>query len=143
MVFEARIREQFHFFRVDQDELDLRRVLLYSSDINTTLMPTEFTLARGACDEQVRHFGQVGHEHLVLDGLAECDWQIHLARLNRSSFSISRMPTVWRFLVRHLDPDGALARHRGDDPDAQGGEAERDIVLQVFNFGNMRIPLAG
>ena len=36
--------------------------------------------------------------------------------------------------VRHFDADGALARNRGDDTDAQSGQTQRNIVLQVLDF---------
>src|SRR5690606_20645038 len=40
------------------------------------------------------------------------------------------------FLVGYLDSDSAFARYRSDDPDAQGGKTQRDIVLQALDPGN-------
>ena len=39
-------------------------------------------------------------------------------------------------MVRHLDTDSALARNGGDDANAQCGKAQRDVALQVLDFGN-------
>ena len=39
-----------------------------------------------------------------------------------------------RVLVRHLDTDRTLARHRGDDTDTQSREVQGDIILQVLDL---------
>ena len=39
-------------------------------------------------------------------------------------------------LVGDLDPDGSLARNGCYDPDAQGGEAQSNVILQAFDLGD-------
>ena len=48
----------------------------------------------------------------------------------------ARMPTVCGLLFGHFDADGALAGDRRDDADAQRGEAQRDVVLQVLDLAD-------
>jgi hypothetical protein len=38
--------------------------------------------------------------------------------------------------VGHLDTYGPFTRNRSDDANAQGGEAEGDVIFQIFDFGN-------
>ena len=95
-----------------------------------------FSLSGGTGHEQVRHLGEVGHEGLVADGLAETDGQVVFVVLELVGVEDVLHGHNLRVGVRHLDADGALARDGRDDTDAEGGEAQRDVVLQVLDFAD-------
>ena len=82
------------------------------------------------------HLGQIKHVGLVGDGLADGTRQgvFVVLELLRSKHALHG--DGLRLLVRHFDTDGSLAGDRGDNADAQGGQTQGDIILQILDLGN-------
>ena len=84
----------------------------------------------------MRNLRQIHHEHLVGDGLAQRDRQLHLGFLELLGVQDALHAHDVCLGIRHLDTDGSLARDRSDDTDTQGSEAQGDIILQVLDLGD-------
>ena len=80
------------------------------------------------------HLGEVGDKHLVAHRASQADGQFGLAILEGFRGEHLSHGHDLRLAVRHLDAYGAAAGHGRDDADAQGGEAQRDVVLEAANF---------
>lgn len=93
-------------------------------------------MSGGTGDEEVGHLGEVDHEHFVGDGLAEGDGEfvLGLAELLGVDDALHG-DDLWAG-VGDFDTDGAFAGNGGDDADAEGGEAEGDVVLEVADLGD-------
>ena len=84
----------------------------------------------------MRHLGQVSHEDLVGDGLAQRHRQLHRRLLEFLAVEDALHRHDLRLGVRHLDTDGSLAGDGRDDADAECREREGDVILQVANLGD-------
>ena len=73
------------------------------------------TLTSGTSHEQVRHFGQVHHKHLVGNSLSERDGQFESRVLKLFGVDDALHRHDARIFVRHLNTNGALARNRCND----------------------------
>ena len=80
------------------------------------------------------NLGQVGHEHLVGDGLTQGDGQLH--RCFAEAFGVEHRlhRDNLRLGVRHLDTDGSLTRDGCDDTNAQSRQTQGDVVFEVANL---------
>ena len=111
-------------------------MLLVEQGSDDGVQTYRLTLTGGAGNEQVRNLRQIHHEHLVGDGLAQCDRQFHLGFLELLGVQDALHAHDVCLGIRHLDTDGSLARDRSDDTDTQGSEAQGDIILQVLDLGD-------
>ena len=136
MTFQLRIERQFHLLRIDQHQLQFRRMFLVQQRRDDRVQSDRFALSGRAGYQQVRHFGQVDDERFVLNRFAEHhrDVVVRFLELHRFDDRVHRDDLL--VLVRHFDADRSLARDRRDDPDAERGETLRDIVLEVLDFRN-------
>ena len=82
------------------------------------------------------NLGQVNHEDLVGDGLAQGDGKFHVGLLEFLGVEDAIHRDDARRGVGHLDADRALAGDGGDDTDADGSQTEGDVVLQVLDLGD-------
>ena len=111
-------------------------MLLVEQGSDDGVQTNRLTLTGSTGNEQVRNLRQIHHEHLVGDGLTQCDRQFHLGFLELLGVQNALHAHDVRLGIRHLDTDGSLARDRSDDTDTQGSEAQGDIILQVLDFGD-------
>ena len=111
-------------------------MLLVEQGSDDGVQTNRLTLTGGTGNEQVRNLRQIHHEHLVGDGLAQRDRQLHLGFLELLGVQDALHAHDVRLGIRHLDTDGSLARDRSDDTDTQGCEAQGDIILQVLDLGD-------
>ena len=111
-------------------------MLLVEQGSDDGVQTDRLTLTGSTGNEQVRNLRQIHHEHLVGDGLAQCDRQLHLGFLELLGVQDALHAHDVRLGIRHLDTDGSLARDRSDDTDTQGSEAQGDIILQVLDLGD-------
>ena len=84
----------------------------------------------------MRHLGQIHHEHLVRDGLAERHRQFESALLEFLTVQDALHRDYLRLGIRHLDTYCALAGNRGYNTYAESREREGYIVLQVADLGD-------
>ena len=136
VILQLCVGEQFHLFRIDQHQLDLRRVLLVQQVHQDGVDAYRLTLTGRPRNEQVRHFRQIGHKDLVADRLSERNGQVHFSALEflRHQHLLERNDLL--FLIRHLDPDSPPPGDGCDDPNTEGRQRKRDVVFQVFDLGN-------
>ena len=136
MALELRVERQLDLLRIDQHELQLRRMLFVEQRRDDRVQADRLALSGRPGYEQVRHLGQIDHERLVLNRLAQHDRNVvlRLLKLHRLDNRVHRHDLL--VLVRHLDADRPLARYRSDDPDTEGRQAQRDVVLQILDLGN-------
>ena len=111
-------------------------MLLVEQGSDDGVQTNRLTLTGGTCNEQVRNLRQIHHEHLVGDGLAQRDRQLHLGFLELLGVQDALHAHDVCLGIRHLDTDGSLARDRSDYTDTQGSEAQGDIILQVLDLGD-------
>ena len=111
-------------------------MLLVEQGSDDGVQTNRLTLTGGTCNEQVRNLRQIHHEHLVGDGLAQRDRQLHLGFLELLGVQNALHAHDVCLGIRHLDTDGSLARDRSDYTDTQGSEAQGDIILQVLDLGD-------
>ena len=111
-------------------------MLLVEQGSDDGVQTNRLTLTGGTGNEQVRNLRQIHHEHLVGDGLAQRDRQLHLGFLELLGVQDALHAHDVCLGIRHLDTDGSLARDRSDDTDTQGSEAQGDIILQVLDLGD-------
>ena len=111
-------------------------MLLVKQGSDDGVETNRLTLTGSTGNEQVRNLRQIHHEHLVGDGLAQCDRQLHLGFLELLGVQDALHAHDVCLGIRHLDTDGSLARDRSDDTDTQGSEAQGDIILQVLDLGD-------
>ena len=134
-VFEQRlIHGKFHFLRVDHDQFQFGGVLLVEQRSDDGVEADRLTLSRCTGHEEVGHFGQVDHKALVRDGFAQSNGELVVRLLEFLRVEDALHRHNLRLLVGHFNTDGVLAGNGGDDANAQGRKAERDVVLQVLNL---------
>ena len=93
------------------------------------------TGTRGTGYEEVRSLGEIEHKDLVRDCTTVGDRQFHLLLVLETLGGDDRVHgNDLRFLVRYLDTDGALTRHRRDDTDTGCRKRHHDIVLQRLDL---------
>ena len=78
------------------------------------------------------YLGKVYHEHLVGDGLAECEWQLHLGLLELARVEYAEHRYDAGVGIWYLDTYCALAWHWRDDTYAEGSQAQCDVVFEVL-----------
>lgn len=132
MPFYFVVQRQFHFFRVHQHELDLRRMLFVQQRGYHGVQSYRFTLSRSAGHEQVRHFRQVEHHRFIGDILTYGNWQFHLSRLEFFRRYDRTHRHHRRFFVRDFYAYRTLARYRGYDTYAQSRKRKGYVVLKVL-----------
>ena len=91
-------------------------------------------MSRRTSHQQVRCLGQIEHEHLVGDCLTDGTGKFHLRLLELLRVQDRFHRDGRGFGVWHLDTHRTLTRHGGDDTDAEGGQRQGDIVLQVLHL---------
>ena len=134
MVLNRGVHAKLHFLRVYHHEFQFGGVLLVEQRGDNGVQADRLTLTRGTGNEQVGHLGEVHHKGLVRNGLAEGDGQFVLRFLEFLGVENALHRHDARVLVRHLDTDCAFAGNGRDDADAEGGEREGDVVLEVSDF---------
>ena len=127
---------QFHLLRIHQDKLELARVLLVEQGDQHRVEAHGFTLTGGTGHEHVRHLGQVEDVRLVGDGLSNGDGQGRIAVLELVAGNERPHADDVRIRIRHLDANRAPAGNRRDDPDAECGETQGDVVFEVLDLGD-------
>ena len=129
-------QREFHLLRVDEHELELRRVLAVEQADEDGVEAHRLALTGGAGHQEVGHFGQIKDERLVRNRLADGHRQGCVRRLELvGGDQRPHRHHVGRG-IRDLDAHGAAARNGRDDPDAEGGEAQGDVVLEVLDLRN-------
>ena len=136
MVGDGGVDVELHLLRVYQHKLQLVGVLLVEQRVDDAVQTYRLSLTGGTGHKQVGYLGQVYHEHFVRDGLAERNGKLHLGLLEFARVQDAAHRHNVGLGVRHLDTDGALAGYGGDDADAEGAEAQGDVVFQVADAGD-------
>src|SRR5690606_23275046 len=121
---------QYYVLRIDQDKLQLRRVLFVNQGSQYHIESYRFTLTSGTRHQKVRHLCKIPYKDFIGDRLSKSNRQI-LVRLHELLRTEDR-PCRDQFavFVGHLNTDGSLARNWSDNPNAQGSQAQRDVVLE-------------
>ena len=133
VVHDGGIEAELHLLRVNHHELQLCRMLLVEERREDDVQADRLTLTRCTGHEQVRHLGEVGHEDFVGDGLAQGHRQFVVGLLELAAVQDAFHRYHLRLGVRHFDADGALAGDGCNDADAEGAEAEGNVVFQIAN----------
>ena len=82
------------------------------------------------------NLGQIDHEHLVGDGFAYGNGQIHGGFLETLGVEDTlHRHDVW-FGIGHFNTDGALAGDRSYDTNTQSGKTQGDVVFQITYLGD-------
>ena len=125
---DAVVYAQLHHLGIHQDQLDLIRLRLVEDAHDQRIDADGLSGTRGARDQHVRHFGDIGNHHLARDVLSHGKSQ--LRRKFPEGFAFQKLPEAdHRILfVGHLDADGGLTRNGRFDPDIRGREVQLDIV---------------
>ena len=134
MVLDGGIDGELHLFGVDHHEFQLGRMFLVEQRGDDGVQTHGLTLTRGTGHQQVGHLGEIHHEHLVGDGLSQGygEFEGGFLEFPRIEDALHRHDA--RVLVGHFDTDGALAGDGRYDADAERGERQGYIVLEVADF---------
>ena len=136
VTFNRRIDGEFHFLRVDDDELQFAGVLLVEKGSHDGIQTDRLTLSGCSGYQHVRRFGQIHHKHFVGDGLSECYGQVESGFLELLAGQDGAHRNDARIGVRYFNTDGSLARYWGDDTDSEGRKAQGNVVFQVTDLGD-------
>ena len=136
MPFDLRINTKFHLFGIDHHELQFGRVLLIQQRGDNRIQADRFTLSGRTSHQQVGSLAQVEHKHLVDNRLSDRHRQVIRTFLEFARSDHRLHGNSLRFIIRDLDPDRSLTRHRRDNTYLQGGKAQSNIIFQVFNLRN-------
>ena len=79
----------------------------------------------------MRHFGEIGHENLVGNGLSEGHRQLHFRVAVDVAVENRTHRHNLRIFVGDFDADGAFGRNRRDDADAFGCKLELEVVAEA------------
>ena len=98
--------------------------------------PNRFTLSGCTRHQQVRHGGQVNNKILIVDLLSNRNREIECVilkfiRSQQTAHTHHRFPDIG-----HFNTNGSLTGNGRDNPYPKRGEAQRDIIFQVFDPGN-------
>src|SRR5690606_12562848 len=111
---------QFDLFWIDHHELQIGRMARVQEPGDKRIQPDRLARASGAGNQQVRELGEVLHEDLPLDGLADGDGQLHfrIAEARRTNYipNLNQLPVT----VGDLHADRRLPRDGRNHPDAFG-----------------------
>ena len=86
--------------------------------------------------KQVRRLAEVEHEDFIRYRASHGDRQVVFALLELPRGDDRLHRNHLRLPIGHFDSDGSLPRHRRDDSDLQGREAQGYIILQRLDFGD-------
>ncbi len=136
MVYDGVIDAELHLLGVHHHELQLGRMFLVEQAGDDGVQSDGLTLARGTGHEQVGHLGQIDHEDLVGDGLAQGHRQLVIRLLELAAVQYALHRHHLGLGVWYLDTDGSLAGNGCDDTDAQCREREGDVILEVPDLGD-------
>ena len=116
------IRPKFHALGVDQDEFELVRRKAVGQAHENSIHADRFSAAGGSCNEHVRGGGKVGDAEAAAEPHAEHEGNGGFRLL--PSFGTKHKPQVERggVAIRDFDPYIGLARNRGLNANAFGGE---------------------
>ena len=121
MLQERLVRRELDHFRIDHDKLQLRRMFLVEQRGDDGVDRYGLTCSGCTGYEQVRGLGEIEHKHLVGDRTTIRDRQFHLLLFLEAFGRDDRVHgDDLRLLVRHLNTDRSLTRHRRDDTDTCG-----------------------
>ena len=133
VVDDGAVEVELHLLRVNHNQLQLCRMLLVEQGCDDGVQSDGFTLSCSACHKQVRHLCEVGNEDFVGDGLAERHRQLVVGLLELAAVQYAFHRHHLRLGVRHFNADGSLAWNGRDDADAEGTQAQGNVVLQIAN----------
>ncbi len=136
-MWDAVVLSQFDPLRVDEDQPNVVRRRPRQDRRDERIDAARLSGAGRAGDEDVRHFGQIGHHSPPVDVPAERHFermyrppglfgQEHVAELHELALSVG-----------HLHADGRAARDGGKDPDVVGGHGVRDVLAQRGHLGDL------
>jgi len=131
--FDLGVQGEFHLLGVHQYEFNLGRMFLVQDGGDDGVEPNRFSLPGGPCNQQVGHSGQVKHKGFVGDGLPQGNGNLSCGLLELPGRDEGLHRDNLGIHVGYFDPDSSLARHRGNDTDTQGGEAQGDVVLKILD----------
>ena len=115
MLYDGGIYAEFNHLGVNHDQLELCGMLFVEQRGDDCIQTNGFTLTGGACNKQVRHFGQIKHEYLIGNGAAQGYREFHLALGKFSAVQYGFHGYHYRLGVRYLYTDGAFAGNRCND----------------------------
>ena len=114
------IDAELYLLRIDEHELQFVRMFLIEQGSDDGIQSNRLTLSCSTGNKQVRDLGQIHHEHIIGNGLTQCDRQIHgsLAEPFRVENTLHG-DNLW-FGIRYLNTDRSLTGNRSNDTDSQG-----------------------
>ena len=134
ILLQISIYAELHAFGIHKDKLQFRGTFLVEQRCDDGIQSHRFSFTGGTGNQQVRHLGQVGDKYLVAHRAAQAHGQLGTTLLE--GFGTQHLAHGYhlRIAVGHLDTDGSLAGHGGDDADTQGCKAQGDVILQTANL---------
>src|SRR5690606_12670877 len=121
---------QFDLFWIDHHELQIGRMARVQEPGDKRIQPDRLARASGAGNQLVRELGEVLHEDLPLDGLADGDGKLHfrIAEARRTNYipNLNQLPVT----VGDLHADRRLPRDGRNHPDAFGRHGHSQVVLE-------------
>ncbi len=91
-------------------------------------------LARGTCDEKVRHFGQVGTVHLSNGCFTESDGEFYVGIVVLRTSDDATEAYQRRFKVWYFNPYGSFTWYRRLNANGRGFQSQCNIVCQCVNL---------
>ena len=134
MLDDGRVDAELHHLGVNHDKLELCRMLLVEQGCDDAVETYGLTLTGGAGYKQVRHLGQIKHEHLIGYGASKSHGKLHLAfgKLTAVQYGLHRYH--YGLGVRYFYTDGSLAGYGCYDTYAQGGQTQCYVSFKVTDL---------
>ena len=98
--------------------------------------PYGLALSCSSCNEQMWHTCQVCYYYLIINSFTQYNGQIHKAL---HELIRGQHVSEWYYgsvLIGYLDANSSFARNGCNNADAQGSQAQGNIIFEAFNFSN-------
>ena len=139
----AIINAEFHHFRVDHDELHILRLGLVEKTHDDRVDADRFTGTGRACNQKVRHLGNIGYHRLACDIFSGCKGQTGGMLLKFLRFQKLTQGHRAVGLVRHLDTDSRFSGNRCLNTDIGRRQIQLDVIRKIDNPADLHALIRG
>ena len=139
----AIINAEFHDFRVDHDELYILRLGLVKKTHDDRVDADRFTGTGRACNQKVRHPGNIGYHRLACDIFSGCKGQTGGMLLKFLRFQKLTQGHRAVGLVRHLDTDSRFSGNRCLNTDIGRRQIQLDVIRKIDNPADLHALIRG
>ena len=130
------INTQFHDFRINQHEFDFFGTGFVQQADNHGVDADGLTRTGRTCNEQVRHFAEIGKGNFACNIHTESDREFAFGVLEFRGFDKRTHFDNADIFVGDFDTDGRLAGDRCFDTHTGSGQIHGDVIGKVGNFAD-------